>query len=146
METIPRTQLAELMKRATTYDDWAIPLDSRLRQGLAVAGLGMVITMIIDFMQLGGNLLYSMSMGRFVVNLCGLVLLAILGFKTEWFQVGQIAWHRLGMGLVAVGGLDILLITSPIWMALLQILFWVALLGIVGVVVLIVTFIGALFR
>ena len=73
METIPRTQLAELMKRATTYDDWAIPLDSRLRQGLAVAGLGMVITMIIDFMQLGGNLLYSMSMGRFVVNLCGLV-------------------------------------------------------------------------
>lgn len=98
------------------------------------------------FMFLGPLAVFLLSILRSPVgiaaNLIAAALLAFLYWHSDGFVADKVIWHKVGMGLVVVGTLDIFVMTLPVAIIALNILVWVVL-GVIALAIVFAVLFGA---
>ena len=155
MDEITPVTIDDLLERSTDIDGWVTPIDPNLKTGLwwgaggivAAVPVGFLFTPTLAswsygglFMFLGPLAVFLLSLLRspvgIAVNVIAAVLIAILYWHSDGFVADKMSWHKLGMGLVMVGALDIFVMTLPVAIIALNVLAWV----VVGVIALAIVF------
>ena len=134
MDEIPRVTVHDLLRQGAPDDTWLAPLDGRLVKGLALSGITMVIALVACF----SLALSSSSVGwvgvAIIANIAGVLLLVSVGWKTDGFSTGPLIWHQVSAGLVGLGALDAIVLTLPLLLVVLQVVFWILVVTIIAVV------------
>lgn len=161
MDEITPVTIGDLLERSTDIDGWVTPIDPSLKTGLWWGAGGIVASIPIGFlftstlaawsysgffMFLGPLAVFLLSLLRspvgITVNVIAAVLIAILYWHSDGFVADKIVWHKLGMGLVALGALDIFVVTLPVAIIALNVLVWVVL-GVMALAIVFAVLFGA---
>lgn len=133
--------LDELVKAATVYPEWAVPLDPQLRRGAQIGTLasGAAIPIALFCVPALLALTYSGWAGALLgwavtgllavlqspVGLAfnGLALASYgwLWFATDGLQAGRLVWHKLALALAGLGAVNLLAISLPLVLAVVNV-------------------------
>lgn len=155
MDEIERVSVRDLIDGAIVDDEWLAPLAPNLRTSLYWSGVGMAVAIPVGLA--GTTVLASWAHGGFFfflgplavfllnllrspvgigVNIVALALVGLLYWQSNGLVEATIPWHRLGLVLVGIGGTDILAMTLPLAIVVVNLVVWI----VMGIVALAIVF------
>ncbi len=141
--------LGALLDKAVPYEQWRAPLDPQFKRLVVLSGIGSV-TALVGLLMLGPMLNFAHSeffivgQGMLVRLLfamlemqpwligANLVTLAVYGSllaATHWLEAGPLAWQRVAMAEVVIGGLNLFVLTLEATLVVVNIVIWIVMLA-----------------
>lgn len=146
MVDIERVTISDLLEQSVIHEHWITPIDPNLRTGLYWGGAGIGLAIPVGL--IGTPLLTSWMYGGFFwflgpqavllmdtlhsplwisVNVVGVVLFGMLYWQSEGLTAVVMAWHWVGTALVVLGALNIVAMTLPLAIVVLNLVAWIVL-------------------
>jgi hypothetical protein len=141
---VERANLDWLLRRATPYERWRAPLDTRLRQAIVMSGASSILVLItlwelpvisqltpspflLFLRPQFGAILALISRARLpllALNLVSATVWVALAIGTRGLRTGRGLWHWVGFGEVAIGALNGLVLALALAIVLLNLALW----------------------
>ncbi|HEU5101918.1 MAG TPA: hypothetical protein VFU22_23010 [Roseiflexaceae bacterium] len=140
-----RANLDWLLRRATAYERWRAPLDTRLRQAIVMSGAGSALVLLtlwalplisqlepspflLFLRPQFGAILGLLSRARLpllVLNLVCAMNCVALTIATRGLRAGRGLWHWVGFCQAAIGAINGLILALALAIVLLNLALWV---------------------
>jgi hypothetical protein len=140
-----RANLDWLLRRATPYERWRAPLDTRLRQAIVMSGVSSALVLLMlwalpviaqlvpsSFLlllrpQFGAilQLIFRARLPLLALSLVSSINCVALTIATRGLRAGRGIWHWVGFGQVAIGAINGLILALALAIVLLNLALWI---------------------